>query len=87
MFLLHFPSARAARGLPGALLYGARTFLPGFPRPPSGRLVYILTGLAKRVAHGIELPTVGATYRLWNSFDQKNSRITIESLDENDDRA
>jgi len=26
-FLLHFPSAHAAQGLPGTLLYGARTFL------------------------------------------------------------
>ena len=37
MFLWHFPSAYAARGLPGTLPYGVRTFLDrGFPasRPP-----------------------------------------------------
>jgi hypothetical protein len=28
-FLWHFPWARARRGLPGTLLYGARTFLAG----------------------------------------------------------
>jgi len=27
IFLLHFPSARAAQALPGTLPYGARTFL------------------------------------------------------------
>ena len=34
-FLWHFPSARAAQGLPGALPCGARTFLPPVLQPDS----------------------------------------------------
>ncbi len=35
MFLLHFPSARAAQALPGTLPGGVRTFLGSeLPRPP-----------------------------------------------------
>jgi hypothetical protein len=38
MFLLHFPSARAAQELSGALPCEARTFLSDLSEPPSGRL-------------------------------------------------